>query len=150
MDYHRLYFTLHRLFTSSHAKHKLVEGSLAEEVLLHWSDPVHPSKCSRATSVPTPATTLRQWHHQGRTAGRPAHLDHNELALHGLPRAAPQLLLVNILKSAMLVVDTLLQNYEDGGVLGLSDSIAKAIAGCAARLREFSCLHGEMLGKKRG
>ena len=49
-------------------------------------------------------------------------------------------------KSAMLVADTLLQNYDGGGVLGLSGGIAKAIAGCAARLHRLSSLHGEMLG----
>ena len=53
---------------------------------------------------------------------------------------------VDIPKSAMLVVDTLLHNYDDGGVLGLSDGIAKANAGCAARLHRISCPHGEMLG----
>ena len=53
---------------------------------------------------------------------------------------------VDIPKSAMLVVDTLLQNYDDGGALGLSDGIAKAIAGCAAHLHRLSCPHGEMLG----
>ena len=53
---------------------------------------------------------------------------------------------VDIPKSAMLVVDTLLHNYDDGGVFGLSDGIAKAIAGCASRLHRISCPHGEMLG----
>ena len=45
---------------------------------------------------------------------------------------------VDIPKSAMLVVDTLLQNYDDGGALGISGGIAKAIAGCAARLHRLS------------
>ena len=53
---------------------------------------------------------------------------------------------VDIPKIAMLVVDTLLQNYDDGGVLGLSDGNVEAIAGCAARLHRLSSLHGEMLG----
>ena len=53
---------------------------------------------------------------------------------------------VDIPKSAMLVVDTLLQNYDDGGVLGLSDGTVEAIAGCAVRLHRLSSLHGEMLG----
>ena len=77
---------------------------------------------------------------------RSAHPGHAELALCALHRAAPQLLLVNTPKSAMLVVNTLLQNYDDGVVLGLSGGIAIAIAECAAHLRRLSCLHGEMLG----
>ena len=93
-----------------------------------------------------PLQYLRQRHHRGRTAARPAHLGHAELALHALPRAAPQLLLVDTPKSAMLVVNTLLQNYDYGGVLGQSGGIAIAIAECAAHLRRLSCLHGEMLG----
>ena len=44
----------------------------------------------------------------------------------------------------MLVVDTLLQNYDDGGVLGKFVGIAIAIAECAAHLRRLSCLHGEI------
>ena len=87
-----------------------------------------------------------QCHHWGRTTAGPAHLDHVELALHGLPSAAPQLLLGRHPQSAMLVVDTLLQNYDDGGALGISGGIAKAIAGCAARLHRLLCPHGEMLG----
>ena len=87
-----------------------------------------------------------QWHHWGRTSAGPAHLDHVELALHGLPSAAPQLLLGRHPQSAMLVVDTLLQNYDDGGVLGLYDGTVEAIAGFAARLHRLSSLHGEMLG----
>ena len=53
---------------------------------------------------------------------------------------------VDIPKSAMLVVDTLLQNYDDGGVLGLSGGTVEAIAECAPHLRRILCLHGEMLG----
>ena len=44
--------------------------------------------------------------------------------------------------------DTLLQNEEDGDVLGLAGGIVKAIAGGFKRSRHLPSLHGEMLGEK--
>ena len=43
---------------------------------------------------------------------------------------------------------TLLQNEEDGGILGLAGGIVKAIGGGFKRSRHLPCLHEEMLGEK--